>query len=120
MAESLGFDRLLTINPDRAYSSHISNGENVMSKVTLTATDFGSNEIRVNGRHVSFPNRITSIEKTGPGIIGQANGSEFRIDGGKELGGAANEWYLEWPALTGSGYIKATSIIDAINIIEKA
>ena len=87
-----------------------------------TETKYGSplNNIKINGREYTV-SRITEITKLADGytFTGLANGSPFEIYGGKKSGGAANEWFVEWPAAF-SSYIRATSLVDAVKLIEGA
>ena len=86
----------------------------------LASIDIEKYEIRVNGRHVLNPNRITEIRRIRPGSFeGVASGSNFQIVGGKAAGGCRNEWYVSWEGFF-SDYIPARSFVDCINLIEKA
>lgn len=67
-------------------------------------------------RYLRPANRIESLVEVGPGRFeGRANGSAFRIEGGKARGGSANEWFLDW-----EGFLSCpcSGPIDALNLIE--
>lgn len=75
--------------------------------------------IKVNGRNV-YVNRITEITQTRKGHFeGIAYGSTFKIEGGKAAGGTSRDWFVEWDQ-GWNGSINATSLVDAIKLIEGA
>ena len=62
--------------------------------------------------------RITEITQTGPGNFeGKANGEWFHIEGGRAAGGSQCDWFVAWIGHW-DGYIKATSLVGAIKLIE--
>jgi hypothetical protein len=81
-------------------------------------TNFCFDTISINGRKQSAM-RITSIKKVGSGKwIGKASGYDFTVFGGRDAGGASNEWFVQW-ALDGEhDFIKYDSAKAAINHIE--
>ena len=73
----------------------------------------------VNGRRVEL-GRFEQIEKTGNGKWqGTASGYNFTIIGGKESGGAKNEWLVKWDVNPGCEFTECKSAIAAINWINK-
>ncbi len=91
-----------------------------MSQVKFTITEFIKYPIIiVNGRNRVYVSRITEIEQTRPGHFhGVAQGSKFHIEGGKAAGGSSREWFVSWDGFW-QGYIFATSLVEAINLIEE-
>jgi hypothetical protein len=84
----------------------------------ITATNLG-NTIG-HGASYRYLNRVTSLVQTRPGHYeGTADGEAFKITGGKHAGGTSRQWFVQWNRL-GDFYMNATSIIDAINLIETA
>ena len=72
---------------------------------------------QVNGRQVIL-HRIDEISLDRPGFYsGTANEAKFEIFGGKHAGGSSREWFVQWDAL-GDFHMDATSLTDAINLIE--
>ncbi len=68
----------------------------------------------VNGRQV-LVNRITEIRSTRPGHFeGLAYGDRFHIEGG-----TSRDWFVSWDGAW-DGYIRATSLVDAIGLVEGA
>ncbi len=75
--------------------------------------------VMVNRRQV-LVNRITEIHKTRPGHFeGLAYGDQFHIEGGQAAGGSARDWFVSWDNAW-DGHIRATSMVDALNLIETA
>ncbi len=73
----------------------------------------------VNGRQV-LVSRITEINKQRPGhYTGKAGDHDFHIEGGFAAGGGKNDWFVSCPTFW-TGYISATSLVDAIKLIENA
>lgn len=80
------------------------------------ATSYNMDYVTVNGRNVTLAGKITKIEQVKRGKYqGVANGLPFTIYGGKVMGGARNEWFLDWDCYTG---VLCTSAADAIRLIE--
>ena len=78
-------------------------------------------KIMVNGRFVGFPGRIDELTKHGGGRwSGVAGGEKFEIIGGKESGGASDEWFLKWPPAYGDQYAPMKSATQCIRGIERA
>ena len=74
--------------------------------------------VTLNNRVIQT-NRVSEIHKIGPGKYkGIADGEDFTIEGGHHLGGARNEWFLDWSPL-GSNF-PVSGPRDAIKIIEGA
>ena len=91
-----------------------------MTKIAITQ-DGCLKALKVNGRTVSYAGRISSIEQVSAGRWeGEAGGEPFTIVGGRAAGGASNEWWVEWAAGWGDGYIRVTSAVQAVNFIERA
>ncbi len=77
------------------------------------------NTVIVNGRQV-LVKRITEIRGTRPGHFeGLAYGERFHIEGGLAAGGSARDWFVSWDGAW-DGNIRATSMVDAIGLIEGA
>ena len=77
------------------------------------------NAVIINGRQ-TIVKRITEIRATRPGNFeGLANGEHFHIEGGRAAGGTSRDWFVSW-AGAWDGYIKATSLVNAIKLIEGA
>ena len=95
-----------------------------MTQITLTNRTrshvFSHTELNVNGKHIAVNGRISRLIKTQPGFWnGIANGYEFIIFGGKQSGGAANEWFVRWDAL-GPDLIRCKSAVECVTLIETA
>jgi len=76
--------------------------------------------IKINSRQV-YSGRVTSFHKVRQGHYeGIAQDVPFKIEGGRSLGGTSKEWFLEWQPATGKGYINCSSVVDALNLIDKA
>ncbi len=90
-----------------------------MSKIKFTVTEYSKTPvIIVNGRNRVYTSRITEIAQTRPGHFhGVAQGSPFHIEGGRAAGGSPRDWFVSWDGLW-TGYIGATSLTEAINLIE--
>jgi hypothetical protein len=93
-----------------------------MTTITLTKQDMKNyclDTIRVNGRKFSA-GRFQRIIKTGSGKWqGQASGYEFTIFGGREAGGASNEWFVQWELEGKHDFVKVNSAIAAIKWINE-
>lgn len=74
---------------------------------------------QVNGRQVIL-HRIDEIALDRPGYYsGVADGQKFEIFGGKRAGGTSRDWFVQWDTL-GDFHMNATSLTDAIRLIETA
>jgi len=93
-----------------------------MTTITLNKTDikhFGLDTIRVNSRKISA-GRFEQIAKTGSGKWqGKASGYDFTIFGGREAGGASNEWFVQWELEGKHDFVKCGSAVEAINWINQ-
>ncbi len=75
--------------------------------------------LTVNGRRV-YVRRIESIAKEGGYTFkGQADGGDFEIFGGLASGGTARQWFVKWATL-GDFWMDATSMVDAVSLIENS
>lgn len=73
--------------------------------------------IRINGRK-DLAGRIQSIHKTGNGKWqGSADGYAFTIVGGREAGGASNEWFVQWELEGKHDFVPVKSAKAAIDWI---
>lgn len=94
-----------------------------MTTITFKKQDMASNcfdTISINGRK-QLAQKITSIKKVGIGKwVGQARGYDFTIFGGRDAGGASNEWFVQWTLDGEHDFIKYDSAKAAINHIELA
>ncbi len=89
-----------------------------MTTITLKE-DNGARRLRVNGRLISINGRIETIAKVGNGHWkGFAGGVAFEVVGGKQSGGASNEWHVYWPVGYGDRWVQANSAISAAKHIE--
>ncbi|POR07964.1 hypothetical protein [Diaphorobacter sp. LR2014-1] len=71
---------------------------------------------KVNGRSYYF-GRIRELAKLGKGsyeVVG-TNGMTFKIEGGRSIGGAQRDWFLDG---CGDRAIVCTSLVDALRCIE--
>lgn len=74
---------------------------------------------RVNGKMVAVEGRVSEVAKVGLGRwAGMASGEPFELIGGKESGGAANEWFVRWAPGYGEVLVPAKSAKHAIELIE--
>ncbi len=75
--------------------------------------------INVNGRTV-FTQRVTKVTKVRPGhyVIETSQLGQWRLQGGKHAGGAANEWYLDEGENDTRRPMTCRSVCEAINLIE--
>ncbi len=90
-----------------------------MTTIVIKKSAYNTQDVIVNGRFARCAQRIETIKKTGNGRFdGIANGEKFSIVGGRESGGAANEWFLHWPFAYGDNYIPANSAKSCIAMIE--
>ena len=91
-----------------------------MTTITLTKQDaknFCLDTIRVNGRKLPA-GRFQKIAKTGGGKWqGLASGYDFTIFGGRESGGAKNEWFVQWEIEGKHDFVKVNSASAAIDWI---
>lgn len=91
-----------------------------MTTITLTKQDsknYYFDTIRLNGRKL-LAGRFESIHKVGAGKWrGIASGYEFTIRGGRDAGGTANDWYVQWKLEGDHDPIHCKSAKDAINWI---
>lgn len=90
-----------------------------MTRITKATTKYGTDCIKVNGRNVFDLPRIETIERgeysyewTGTTI----GGWEFTIWGGKQSGGAANEWYADFLGIS----VPVKSAVEALRTINNA
>lgn len=91
-----------------------------MTKIAIKTSAYGSKHLNVNGRLAAIDGRITEIASVSTARWeGVAGGSKFVIFGGKEAGGASNEWFVQWDT-HGEHTFKVDSAIAACNIIELA
>ena len=89
-----------------------------MTRITLKE-DNGARRLRVNGRLIAINGRIGTIAKVGNGHwAGIAGGVAFELVGGKQSGGASNEWHVYWPVGYGDRWVQANSAISAAKHIE--
>ena len=85
--------------------------------MTTINLSHNTNELRVNGRLTLFPVRITEVRNVKPGKWeGVANGRSFQIEGGKDAGGSATDWFLNWEGVL--DWYKCNSAAEAIRTIE--
>ena len=73
--------------------------------------------IKVNGRVVAFNPRTSEVPAGR--WEGLAAGERFVIIGGRESGGAANEWFVQWD-VHGEHMIPVKSAAQAVRTIEFA
>lgn len=72
--------------------------------------------IKINGRLQHF-SRVEKVTMVRPGHYEAKWGDmTFKIEGGKAAGGTSREWFLSGPTFTGS--LEATSLVDALNLID--
>ena len=70
---------------------------------------------KINGRNYFLNCDKLDITKTGNGKFDViADGRGFTILGGRESGGAANEWFIFCPILFGDRWLPVGSKIEAI------
>lgn len=71
--------------------------------------------IKINGRK-AFVNRITEFSAGCPGHFkgSTTGGSHFHIEGGKQAGGAANDWFLDWDGAEGIHFNSLKKCIQEI------
>jgi hypothetical protein len=102
----------------RGAASPANQGDRQMTTITMKNEGI-FDRIVVNGRKFNA-DRFEQIEKTGNGKWqGKASGYNFTIIGGKESGGAKNEWFVNWEIDGGNDFTKCKSAIEAINWINK-
>ena len=91
-----------------------------MTSITLKTTEFGLNEIRVNGRKIAYHSNFDSVEKQGSYTwIGKAAGRDFCIFGGTMAGGSSKDWWVQWDAI-GEQQIKVNSAAECVRLIMNA
>jgi hypothetical protein len=91
-----------------------------MTKIAISTNEYGSKRLNVNGRFVAANGRITEITMVSTARWeGVASGAAFCIFGGKDAGGARNDWFVQWDA-HGEHTFKVDSAVAACNIIELA
>lgn len=92
-----------------------------MTTIQIKATDYGTTFAAVNGRRVADNRRIEMIENVSAGKwVGIAFDEEFEIIGGKQSGGASNEWFVKCPMLFGDQHIFVKSAAEAVRMIENS
>jgi hypothetical protein len=102
----------------RGAASPANQGDRQMTTITIKNEGI-FDRIVVNGRKFNA-DRFEQIEKTGNGKWqGKASGYNFTIIGGKESGGAKNEWFVNWEINGGNDFTKCKSAIEAINWINR-
>jgi hypothetical protein len=102
----------------RGAASPASQGDRQMTKITMKK-DGMLDWLFVNGRRINA-GRFEQIEKTGNGEWqGTASGYNFTIIGGRESGGASNEWFVKWDVNSGRDFTKCKSATEAIKWINK-
>ena len=91
-----------------------------MTTITFTKRDMKNacrDTVRVNGRAL-FAGRVEQIANTGSGKWqGIASGYDFTIFGGRDAGGASNEWFVQWEIECKHDFVKCRSAIAAIEWI---
>ena len=91
-----------------------------MTTITLTKQDikhFCRDTVRVNSRALDA-GRVEQIKSTGSGKWqGKASGYDFTIFGGRDAGGASNEWFVQWEIECKHDFVKCRSAIAAIEWI---
>ena len=91
-----------------------------MTIITLTKRDINNScldILRVNGRKI-YSTRFDSVSKTGNGKWqGKASGYDFTIVGGREAGGASNEWAVQWEIEGKHDFVPCKSAVEAVNWI---
>ena len=91
-----------------------------MTTITLTKQDtkrFCLDTIRINGRALDA-GRVQQIAKTGSGKWqGKASGHYFTFFGGREAGGASNEWFVQWNLWGEHYFVKCDSAKAALEWI---
>ncbi len=74
--------------------------------------------LKVNGRskYYVFLSHLTAVGK-GCYVVRRAGNPEpFHIEGGKKAGGTRRDWFVDHPSFRHT--IKATSLVDALNLID--
>lgn len=93
-----------------------------MTTIAITKQDIKYSRldtISVNGRKTPA-NRFERIAKTGNGKWqGTASGYDFTIIGGRESGGASNEWLVQWEIEGEHDFVLCKSAVEAVNWINK-
>ena len=75
--------------------------------------------LRCNGRLVAYDGRIGMIDNVSAGRWeGIASGELFEIVGGRDAGGASNEWYVKWAPGFGENYVHFKSAMACLKAIE--
>ncbi len=64
--------------------------------------------------------RIASLEQIGPGsfLVKTKFHGEYRIEGGKKLGGSRSDWFLDDEPRTWKKSISIRGLVDGLNLIE--
>lgn len=94
-----------------------------MTIITLTPASSGLlTALKCNGRVVGYDTRIATITKVSAGKWeGTTDYDEsFTIIGGRESGGASNEWFVNWPEHLGDRWLPCNSAVQALLIIVEA
>ena len=85
----------------------------------IIKSDNTARRLQVNGKLVAINGRIETIAKVGNGHWkGVAGGVGFELVGGKQSGGASNEWHVYWPVGYGDRWVQANSAVGAVKQIE--
>lgn len=71
--------------------------------------------IKLNGQTRFAGRSVAAFAKVEPGKYQGAthNGTQFKIEGGKKLGGSARDWFLD---IAGETYT-CTSVVDALELV---
>lgn len=92
-----------------------------MTSITFKKQDiknFCFDTVRVNGRAFTAK-RIEAVRKAGSGTWkGRASGYDFTILGGRESGGASNEWFVQWELEGKHDFVRVNSAKAALEWID--
>jgi hypothetical protein len=77
--------------------------------------------MKINGR-LKFFSRVQEVRKLRPGhYVAQSSSGVFHIEGGRPAGGTSREWFVEaadGSNVFGGKHLNATSLMDALNLLE--
>jgi len=73
--------------------------------------------VKINGRTHYFDCRELEITKVSSGRYEVTfDGRTFSVIGGRESGGAKNEWFCHYPLMYGEQWLPAKSMVEAIRL----
>jgi hypothetical protein len=92
-----------------------------MTTIVLKPSNYGFDNLIVNGRVVVSGPRIDAIENVGAGRWkGTAGGYAFELFGGRAAGGTSRDWFVRWDALSKDHTFHVNSAAAAVNLIQNA